>query len=352
MAVGAAAVALPGIGSRAQAAGGGQGLKLGFDNFAVRAFGYDADALIDYGAGLQIDGVFISDLGPFSSHEDGYLTDLRKKAADKGLEIYLGSWSICPTSNSFKADWGTAEEHLRLGIRMAKALGSPVFRCVLGNGQDRTSEGGIRARIADTVKVLKACRSEALDAGVTVAVENHAGDMQVRELVDLIEEAGPDYVGANFDPGNATWTLEDPVRSLELVGRYIACTSMRDSMAWLTETGATVQWMAMGEGVVDWTAFFPRFAELCPRAPVFIETISGFPRAFPFQDSEFWETYPEARASDLAAFLSMARKGQPVERFTPPAGADRKQADRAYQKAELERSLVYCRETLGLGRKG
>jgi hypothetical protein len=44
-----------------------------------------------------------------------------------------GSWSICPTSQTFKPDWGTAAAHLALGIRMAKALGSPAFRVVLGN---------------------------------------------------------------------------------------------------------------------------------------------------------------------------------------------------------------------------
>ncbi|MEX0670190.1 MAG: hypothetical protein WD060_07025 [Pirellulales bacterium] len=47
-------------------------------------------------------------------------------------------------------------EHLALGIRMAKALGSPAFRVILGNAADRLTPGGIDARIADTVKVLRA----------------------------------------------------------------------------------------------------------------------------------------------------------------------------------------------------
>src|SRR6185436_19433151 len=101
-----------------------------------------------------------------------------------------GSWSICPTSKAFKGEWGSAEEHLTLGIQMAKALGSPVFRVILGTGEDRKTPGGIEARMADTVKVLKSCRSKAIDAGVKVAIENHAGDMQAWELAGLIEEAG------------------------------------------------------------------------------------------------------------------------------------------------------------------
>lgn len=327
-------------------------LLLGIDNFAVRAFGWDADLLIDYAGKLQVDSLFISDLKPFKSHDDAYLEGLRKRAADQGLRLYLGSWSICPTSVSFRKDWGTAEEHLALGIRMAKALGSPVFRCILGNGRDRLSEGGIRARIADTVKVLKAVRSQAFDAGVKIAVENHAGDMQAHELVDLVEAAGPDFVGANLDPGNAAWTLEDPVVNLEVAGKYTVCTSMRDTMVWQTDDGATAQWTAMGEGVVDWDAYFKLFARLCPETPVHIETISGFPRSFPYLKADFWRPYPEARGSDLAAFIALAKKGKPTERFQVPKGANRQEAQRAYQKSELERSLEYCRKTLGLGVRG
>ena len=133
-------------------------MKLGIDNFSVRGMGWKAPQLIDYAASLRTDSLFITDLGAFEKLDDGYLKDIRKAAGDKGLQIHLGSWSICPTSRAFRKDWGTAEEHLALGIRVANSLGSPVFRVVLGNGEDRKSEGGIEARIKDTVKVLKSQR--------------------------------------------------------------------------------------------------------------------------------------------------------------------------------------------------
>ena len=54
----------------------------------------------------------------------------------------------------------TAEESLvPLAIRVARVLGSPVARVVLGNMEDRRSAGGIEARMEDTLKVCKACRS-------------------------------------------------------------------------------------------------------------------------------------------------------------------------------------------------
>jgi sugar phosphate isomerase/epimerase len=322
-------------------------IKLGLDNFAVRAMNWKASALLDYAASLELDSILISDLDAFENHTDAYLKEVRAKADGLGIGIHLGTWSICPTAKSFKNKWGTAEEHLTLGIRIAKTLGSPVIRVVLGGGEDRKSEGGIEARIADTVKVCKACRDRALDAGVKIAVENHAGDMQAWELVTLIEAAGKDYVGANPDSGNACWTMEDPLASLETLAPYAATTSLRDSMLWESENGVKVQWTAMGEGCVDLKTYFAKFAEWCPKVPVHIETISGFARELPYLKAEFWKDWPKAKASDFAKFLALAKRGKAI----PPHRSANAQEEQAYQKGELERSIKYCKEVLGLGIK-
>jgi 3-oxoisoapionate decarboxylase len=323
-------------------------LKLGYDNFAVRAMGWKAPALIEYAAKLKTDSLFISDLDAFESLETPYLQSLRAKAADRGLQIHVGTWSICPTSTTFRKTWGTAEEHLALGLRVAKDLGSPVLRVILGNGGDRATPGGIEARIADTVKVCRACRSQSLDLGVKIAVENHAGDMQAWELVELIEAAGKDFVGANIDSGNAVWTFEDPLANLEQLGPYALTTSLRDSAIWESEKGVTVQWTAMGDGSIDWNAYFDTFEKLCPNVPVHIETISGFNRELPLWTPDYWKNWPRARARDLARFLPIARRGQPRPAWAPPAGTDRKEAERQYQLDQIERSLSFCREKLGI----
>jgi sugar phosphate isomerase/epimerase len=327
------------------------GIKVGLDNFAVRAMKWKAPQLIDYAAQLRTDSLFITDFAPFAKFDDAYLRDLRQMAADKGIQIQLGSWSVCPTSKTFKKDWGTAEEHLALGIRMAKALGSSVFRVVLGNADDRKSPGGIDARIADTVKVLKSQRTRAIDAGVKIAMENHAGDMHSTELARLIEEAGKDYVGANMDSGNACWTLEDPLQSLENLGPYTITTSLRDSAIWEYEDGAKVQWTAMGDGHIDLKAYFKRFAELCPGVPVHIETISGFARPFPYLKSDFWKPYATMPAPDFAKFVALAKNGKPFTTVKNSEGNNRAETEQLGQKAEIERSIKYCQQVLGLGLK-
>ncbi len=327
-----------------------RGIPLGFDNFAVRALDWTADQLVDHAVTLGCDAVFITDFGPFrGATDDATLAGLRARAADRGVAILLGSWSICPTAGTFRRDWGTAEDHLALGIRMAKALGSPAFRVILGDRSDRLSAGGITARIADTVAVLRNCRPLAVDAGVTIAIENHAGDMTSRELLALVEQAGPEFVGVNFDSGNACWTLEDPVAALDRLAPHVVTTSLRDTMVWESPRGVTMQWTAMGEGCTDLVPFFDLFERRCPGVTVNVETISGVARELAIFDREFWRAYADVRAEDLAGLLALARRGRALEPFAPPDGAGRRQAEQDHQLAELARSIAHCRDVLGLG---
>ena len=322
-------------------------LALGYDNFAVRAMGWKSRQLIDHAVKLKVDTVFITDLDAFESLDEKHLVGVREYAEEKGIRVYLGTWSVCPTSVSFKKKWGTAEEHLRLGLKAAKALGSPVLRVVLGRGGDRLTEGGIEARIDDTVKELKKVKGLCEDLEVKVAMENHAGDMHSLELVSLVEQAGPDFVGVNLDAGNAVWTLETPLSNLENLGKYVLTTSLRDTRVWPSENGVTMQWVAMGEGLVDWKSYFKRFAELCPTAPVQIETISGFNRELVFKKEEFWKGWPKGKPESLQAFEAWAKTGKPME----PRKQYSKEATRKFQLDEIEKSITYCK-AIGLGLKG
>jgi hypothetical protein len=210
---------------------------------------------------------------------------------------------------------------------------------------------GIMARIQDTVKVCKAVRQRALDAGVRIAIENHAGDMQAWELVTLVEEAGRNYVGVTMDSGNATWTLEDPMQNLEILGPYAVTTGIRDSAIWESPEGALVQWTAMGEGDIDFKAYMSRFAQLCPNVPVILEIISGITRQYPYLKPDFWKPYQQVRAHEFAKFVALAERGKAREPFKLPENKDKKLAEQEYQKDQLERSLRYCRQVLGLGVK-
>lgn len=348
-ALGAAGLAVP-------ARGFGQAptkkIKLGFDNFSVRAFDWKAPRLIDYAASLKVDTLLLSDLDVYESFEHDYLKKVRDQAERAEIELQAGTGSICPTSNSYNADkWGKAEDHLRLLIRTSKQLGSSVARCYLGSRRDRQGDGGIYRHIEETVKVLKAVKSEAEDANVKIAVENHAGDMQAWELVTLIEAAGKSFVGATMDSGNATWTLEAPTVNLEVLGPYAVTTGMRDTAVWESENGAVAMWANMGLGVVDWQAYMKKYRELCPNVPFVLEIISyKWPNEMAYLNPEMWSAFPRARANEFARFVALAKRGK--EHTLPPgrpAGDASPELEQAQQKFDLEESIKYCRDVLGLG---
>jgi 3-oxoisoapionate decarboxylase len=98
---------------------------------------------------------------------------------------------------------------------------------------------------------------------------------------------------------------------------------------------------------LDLKTYFAEFAALCPNVPVHIETISGFAREIPYLTPDFWKVWPKATASDFARFLALAKQGKPI----PPHRSPDTKAEQEYQKGELERSIRYCREVLGIGRK-
>ena len=321
------------------------GLMIGIDHFAVRATGWKAAQHIDYAASLKLDTCFISELGVFESFEDGYLQGLKDQADKAGVKLYIGTSSVCGTSNTWKPTYGTPEETLALTIKAAKKLGSPVARCYLGNQKDRSSDGGIQKHIEETIKVIKANKSLAEGEGIKIAIENHAGDRQSHELKALIEAAGKSYVGANIDPGNAVWAMEEPMAHLEVLGPLTICSSVRDSMAWEDENGAVIQWTAIGEGLVDFSAYAKRFAQLAPGVPLQVETISGFAKPMSWKKDEFWAPFPGYRyTAGFKTWLEFTKKGKAIPSFKAPDGPGKKDAEIAYQKGELERSTVWLRE--------
>jgi hypothetical protein len=167
--------------------------------------------------------------------------------------------------------------------------------------------------------VLKNVRSKVMDAGLKVAIENHAGDMQARELKSLIDAAGRDYVGVCIDSGNAVWTIEDPHLTLETLAPYVETSHVRDSYVFNSPQGTAVQWSRMGEGNVGIDDYIRKYVTLCPGKAVSLEVIvSGTPRMFNYRDPQAWEIFSTTPAWEFARFLALCDKGTPRP-LPPPA---------------------------------
>jgi sugar phosphate isomerase/epimerase len=285
--------------------------RLGLDTYSLRAQNWTAFQQLDYCAARGVQVVHFSEPRLIGGFDKPHLARVRAHADSLGLDLEIGMLSICPTSGIFDPSQGSADEQLGRAIDAAAICGSPLVRCVLGNTFDRRSPGGIEPHVDQVLQVLGRARSRALDAGIKIALENHSGDMQARELKTVVETAGPEFVGVCIDSGNAVWAIEDPHLTLETLAPYVLTSHMRDSAVWNTPSGVVAQWTRMGEGTVDLARYVRTYTERCPGKAVSLELIMHRQRTFDYHDPGFWTAYPATPASEFARFLTRAEKGEP-----------------------------------------
>ena len=301
-------------------------MRLGLDSYSLRWQGWDAFQFLDYTANLGLDNVQFSSRDNLGSLEEGYLRTLRDYAAARGLTLELGIGSIDRHAASFRPDRGSGEEQLSEMIRAAAIVGSPVVRCFLGSQDERAGMVPLAEHIAECVRVLRGVAPLAREHGVMIAVENHGGvDLLARELLALVERAGPETVGVCLDTGNPPYGGEDPHLAVELLAPYTVTTHLRDTRVWATREGALAQWVPLGAGNLDLPRVLATLGERAATIPLNLEVITGVaPAAVPFlaPDGDFWSRYPDMLARDFARYLALAQRGTaaPFEQLTLPRG--------------------------------
>lgn len=345
--------AVAAIPSRLLATDGGDSTRtpLGLDAHSMRGMKWKATQQIEFAAEQRLDAVLLNSLNYFESLEESHLLKLKALADRHDLRIYMGAGGICENAAKFSDKWGNAESMLATGIRVAATVGSPVVNVRIGSIADRFLEGGIQPRIDEAVRVLKASSQRAKDAGVKFGFENHAADLRSEELLTLVNEVGTDVCGVMLDPGNGLWAMEDPMKHLETLAPHVVCNSLRDYTVWESDEGATFQWRAIGDGLMDVPVYARRLSEANPGMPLFVESISNSNRPIPFLTKEHWSGYPNLKATGIVDFLALCRRGQASEVDMPKADMDQKEFDRQHQRAEFLKSIAYLRQHCGAGQK-
>lgn len=307
-------------------------VRMGVDSYSLGAQNWTPFQTLDWASRMNVHMVHFSEvrfLGSTKWQEalaEDNLKRIRDHAAKLKIDLEIGMRSICPTAADFQnaqkndPTLGSADDQIARMITAAKTIGSPIVRCVQGSQADRRT--GLEGHIAETIKVVKRNRSRLVDAKVKLAIENHAGDMQGREVKRLIEEAGPDCIGACVDTGNAVWTIEDPADTFEALAPYALTSHFRDSYVFNSPQGIASQWTRMGDGNVGVAEIIKSYVAKCPGKAVSLEVIvQGNWRLFNYRDPAAWEIFQSVPASSFARFLTLAEKG--VAKELPPPGAGR-----------------------------
>jgi sugar phosphate isomerase/epimerase len=313
---------------------------LGLDVFSLRSQGLSARQQLEFCAARGIEVVHFSEPRLLGSTEPAALREVRACAEGLGIALEVGMLSICPGATIFNPAAGPAGEQLSQAVDLAVALGSPIVRCVVGSFRDRVQPGGIEQRIDETLAVIQSVRSRVSDAGVKLAVENHAGDMQGSELRTLVEQAGPDVAGVCLDAGNAFWAMEDPRVTLETLAPFIVTSHTRDTAVRPTADGAEVAWTRMGDGNVGIDEYLDRLRLLRPDLPLMLEIIvMPAPRPLPYRDAQIRAGYPRMTERELRQLVTLVERARPVPLPSGPV-------DAAAERANVEASIRWAKEYL------
>jgi len=322
-----------------------QPVKIGVDLYSLRLNNWTPFQYIDYLAGIGVQVAHLStvrELSPMLTDEAA-LGRVKTHAAGRGVELELAMGSICTSAREYNPKLGTPEEQIARVLNAARLIGAPVVRCILGGASERTRAMPIEAHMENVLRVLRAAGPRIVDSGIKLAMENHGGDFQARELRWLVEAAGKGVLYVCLDSGNPPYNLEDPHLTLETLGPYAATTHVRDTAVWRVPEGVAARWVRIGDGNVDLRGWIEEFVRMRPDLAVSVENIvSPAPYIERIFDAQFWEAYPKMPAWEFCRFLSLADKGKPVPALPPEPGRTPGQQ----QCVDLEASLSNLRAML------
>ena len=118
-----------------------------------------------------------------------------------------------------------AYDDMVASIERAKAIGADVMRVVgsslMFRKQPHEPQLERLARMfSDAVPIAK-------QYGIRLAVENHI-DFTADELLRLLISVNSPYLGINFDTGNFVRLLDDPVKGMEKLAKYVYAAHIKD----------------------------------------------------------------------------------------------------------------------------
>src|SRR5881628_2369289 len=166
---------------------------LGINTYCLRFQCWNDRQLMDYCVAQKLDAVFLQDSLDPAVMDPKHWAEVRAWSKDLGLHLETGGGAILPKTADGQA---RVIALLRKNIERAAAMGSPIVRALLAS--DRYSmpdDGPVERHIDTAVKILREVRSQAMDAGLKIGIENHK-ELQAWETRQLIETAGKEFTGS------------------------------------------------------------------------------------------------------------------------------------------------------------
>ncbi|MCJ7715233.1 MAG: sugar phosphate isomerase/epimerase [Anaerolineales bacterium] len=235
-------------------------LKVGIDNYSYHRFFdevYPQQVAPDYGMTTEdflkrakefgVDGVSLESCF-IKSFEADYLKELKTSLDDYGFDR-VWAWGHPDGLEGGKNE--PMLDDMIQHISYAKAIGADTMR-VVGSSLAFRFEPH-EPQLTKLTEMFKKAAVVAEDLGVKLAVENHF-DFDSDEFLKLIEDVGSNYFGLTFDTGNFMRLLDEPVKAMEKLGKYVYATHIKDIK--ITPNTAADEWfffssVAVGDGYIN-----------------------------------------------------------------------------------------------------
>ena len=170
---------------------------------------------------LEVDGVSLESCF-IPSFDAGYLRDVKAILDDYDFDRVF-AWGHPDGLEGGKNE--EAYKEMVASFEYAQAIGAKVMRVVGSSLMFRNEPHG--PQIERLTRMFKEAAKVAEDYGIKIADENHI-DFTADEMLQLLESVGSPYLGINFDTGNFLRLLDDPIKGMEKLAKYVYATHIKD----------------------------------------------------------------------------------------------------------------------------
>jgi 3-oxoisoapionate decarboxylase len=279
-------------------------------------------------------GGYQVELGILDSHRAGIL---REQADAAGM--YIEGMVTAPKK---PADL----ERFEAEMKSAAAVGARAVRSTIFTGRRYEffeSMEQYHQHDAQALRSLELAAPIAEKYRVAFAPENHK-DHRVDERVAALKKIDSEYVGACVDTGNNFALLEDCVQTVTALAPWAHAVHLKDQSVQRTDTGFLFGDIPLGQGFIDLPQIVAILRTARPTVNFTLELLTRDPLDVPCLEPQYWTTFPDLPAADLARTLRMVRDHEVKEMQYPSRLTLDQQV--ALEEQNVRQSLSYAKDVL------
>jgi 3-oxoisoapionate decarboxylase len=203
-------------------------------------------------------------------------------------------------------------------VRLVRDAGARVARAVFTGGRRyeifKTLDD-FRRFHAEAGRSLELAEPVLRQHRLKLAIENHK-DLTTEELTTAMRRLGSEWVGVLVDTGNNLALLEEPHAVVEALAPFAQSVHLKDMAVQPHAEGFLLSEVPLGTGMLDLPRIVATLLRANPDIVFNLEMATRDPLKVPCLTDGYWATFPERKATYLAAALARV-KANPIKHPPP-----------------------------------